>query len=291
MRESIKFALAGNKAHLVFTVEGLYTVQVNPCKLKKMKEVLNSEDRGILIFMVEEYFKTTHNFRGVSEVNGLADKNILITPYSFIDFANSFNLDNLLTTKTVTHKDIENGDISGVGHTGIHSLKNDNMSKYSGLTNETFSKIPSKGFPEIKNNFSIKTNPAKNYLDDSDFSDLRSINEFGKETMFPEQSIGKIIKRYSVITNTLGACTNNWNNNSSDKWFFVNFFPSDYYTQKMYFNGSKYITPSIRSIIHIKLKHDPFVRIFSNQKEGCTINSIGKKNNFKTIFHLTRPIH
>jgi hypothetical protein len=289
MRESIKFALAGNKAHLVFTVEGLYTIQVNPCKLKKMKELLNSEDRGILIFMVEQYFKTTHNFRGVSEVNGLAKKNIFITPYSFIHFANSFNLDNLICEKTVTHKILESGNISKVGHTGIHSKENNNIMKYSGLNNETFSKIPSKGFPEINDSFSIKTKPVKSYIDKSDFLDLRSINEFGKENPFPKLNTEKITKRYSVIANTLGACNNDWNNNSFDKWFFINFFPSNYYIQKMYSNGNKYITPSIKSINFINLNHEPFVRIFSNQKEGCTINSISKKNNFKTIFHLSRP--
>ena len=71
MRETLKFALAGNKAHLVFTVEGLYTIQINPCKINKMKELLDDTERGILIFMIEEYFKTTHNFRGISEVNRL----------------------------------------------------------------------------------------------------------------------------------------------------------------------------------------------------------------------------
>ena len=35
-RECMKFALAGNKAHLVFTVEGLYTIQLSPCKIKKI---------------------------------------------------------------------------------------------------------------------------------------------------------------------------------------------------------------------------------------------------------------
>ena len=288
MRESIKFALAGNKAHLVFTVEGLYSIQVNPCKLKKMKELLNSEERGILIFMVEEYFKTTHNFRGLSEVNGLSKKNILITPYSFIEFANSFNLGNLLSTKSTHHEKLETADLSKVGHTGIHSRENDNIVKYSGLNNESFNKLPGKGFPEIKSDFSIETNPPKKYLDESDFSDLRSINEFGKEELFSEQNMEKIIKRYSGITKKLGACNNDWNNNSSDKWFFINFFPSNYYIQKMYFNGKKYTTPNIKSINFINLNHEPFIRIFSNQKEGCTINSISKKNNFKTIFHLTR---
>jgi hypothetical protein len=42
-RESVKFALAGNKAHLVFTVEGLYTIQVSPCKIRKMKELLDEK--------------------------------------------------------------------------------------------------------------------------------------------------------------------------------------------------------------------------------------------------------
>ena len=36
-RETLKFALAGNKAHIVFTVEGMYIIQVSPCKIKKMK--------------------------------------------------------------------------------------------------------------------------------------------------------------------------------------------------------------------------------------------------------------
>ena len=50
-RETLKFALAGNKAHIVFTVEGLYTIQVSPCKIKKMKELLDNRERGILIFV------------------------------------------------------------------------------------------------------------------------------------------------------------------------------------------------------------------------------------------------
>ena len=61
-----------------------------------MKE-LSDEERCILIFAIEEYFKTTHNFRGIDEVNDLAKNNIFITPYSFIDFANTFNLNNLLS--------------------------------------------------------------------------------------------------------------------------------------------------------------------------------------------------
>ena len=36
----------------------------------------------------------------------------------------------------------------------------------------------------------------------------------------------------------------------------------------------------------ITLNHEPFIRIFSNQKEGCNIVSIGKKNNFQTKFKI-----
>ena len=73
VRETMKFALAGNKAHLVFTVEGLYTMQVSPCKIKKIKELLTPDQIGVLIFLIEEYFKTTHNFRGVDDVNVLGN--------------------------------------------------------------------------------------------------------------------------------------------------------------------------------------------------------------------------
>jgi hypothetical protein len=255
-----------------------------------MKEKLNDKERGVLIFMIEEYFKTTHNFRGIGEVNGLAKKKVFITPYSFIDFANSFNLENLLCSSTISHKNIECTDISKVGHTGIHSEENDNIMKYAGLKNETFSKIPNMGFPEIKNNYLIKTNTAKSYLNDSDLSDIRSINEFGKEDFFSEQNIKAIIEKYKQITRYLGEnkCSNNWNNNSSDKWFFINFFPSSYYVQKKYIFGQKYIGPSRKMMDYIHLNHEPFIRIFSNQREGCSINSISKKNKFKTIFHLNQ---
>jgi len=285
MRETIKFGLAGNKAHLVFTVEGLYTIQVNPCKLKKMKETLNSEERGILIFMIEEYFKTTHNFRGVEEVNGLAKNNIFITPYSFIDFANSFNLNNLICNTTQIHKKTECMDISKVGHTGIHSEENNNIMKYAGLKNELFNKIPNMGFPEVEKGY-IHTLPTNKHLVDSDLEDIRLINDFGKEDYFPKESKKEIIKKYKQISQYLDGnkCTSTWNNSNANKWFFINFFPSIYYVKKGYLNGHKYITPSYKLMKVVRLNHEPFIRIFSNQKEGCTVTSITKKNNFKTMF-------
>ena len=287
IRETIKFGLAGNKAHLVFTVEGLYTIQVNPCKLKKIKEVLNSEERGLLIFMIEEYFKTTHNFRGVDEVNGLAKKNIFITPYSFIDFANSFNLNNLLCATSKIHKNTNCSDISKIGHTGIHSEENNNIMKYSGLGNEVFNKIPNFGFPEVVKNNYIITKSAKYYIDQDDLDDLRLINEFGKEESFPKNKIKEFITKFKKISKYFddNKCNDVWNSNPNT-WFFINFFPSMYYVQKKYLNGSTFITPSKKLMNYVCLNHEPFIRIFSNQKDGCTIKTIGQKNKFKTIFHI-----
>ena len=141
IRETIKFALAGNKAHLVFTVEGLYTIQISPCKIKKMQNLLSSEERGILIFLVEEYFKTTHNFRGIEEVKSLGSKNIEITPYSYVDFINNFDISNLVSSKTILHKKPKN-EKNEYGH--------------------SFSKIPNIGFPELENDYitNIPTPPA-----------------------------------------------------------------------------------------------------------------------------------
>ena len=97
IRETIKFALAGNKAHIVFTVEGLYVIQVNSCKLKKLKNILDSVERGILIFIIEEYFKCTHNFRCIDELAKLKNK---ITPESYIHYINNFDLERLIIPST-----------------------------------------------------------------------------------------------------------------------------------------------------------------------------------------------
>ena len=285
IRETIKFGLAGNKAHLVFTVEGLYTIQVNPCKLKKMKELLTSEERGIIIFMIEEYFKTTHNFRGVQEVNKLAKNNMFITPYSFIDFANSFSLHNLLTASTKSYKKLEHLDIRNVGHTGIHSEENDNIMKYAGLHNEIFSKIPNIGYPEVKSNYII-TLPAKKYIDDSNLEELRSVNEFGQEEHC-SKNIRVLFKKYQVLADYIDGthkCDDTWNSKNPNSWFFINFFPSVYYVQKKYIENNRYITPNKGLLNYIHLNHEPFIRMFSNQKEGCSVSMISKKNNFKTLF-------
>ena len=37
MRESVKFGLKGNRGHMVVCVEGVYTIQVSPCKIEKLR--------------------------------------------------------------------------------------------------------------------------------------------------------------------------------------------------------------------------------------------------------------
>jgi hypothetical protein len=288
VRETIKFALAGNKAHLVFTVEGLYTIQVSPCKLKKIKELLNDTEIGILIFMIEEYFKTTHNFRGVDEVNSLAKKGIMITPYSFIDFINNFKLSSLLSKESKSFEKLTTDDFSTVGHTGIHSDENNNKSKYSGLNQQKFSKIPREGFPEVDDDHII-TNPAKKYIDKDALSELRRIGKFGEESDVKKvkQSVSDLVSQFEKIVKKFDEkpCEISWNSKNPDAWFFVNFFPSNWYINGKYKNEKNYksksITPNKADLNYIVLNHEPFIRIFSNQKEGCSMKSIAEKNNFK----------
>jgi hypothetical protein len=281
IRESIKFALSGNKAHLVFTVEGLYTIQVSPCKIAKMKKLLTKEERGILIFMIEEYFKTTHNFRGTDEVNSLSKGNIFITPYSFVDFANTFDLNNLLSAHKNKHHTVPFISISKTGHTGIHSEENNNIIKYAGISDQGFSKIPNGGFPEVDDK-SFVTSPLKNYLTTEDLEDLRSISEFGVESSIPKYKITQLIEKLTQICHKFNntKCNTVWNNNPN-AWFFVNFFPSEYYIKKGYLRNNKFVVPDKKLAKMMYLNHKPFIRIFSDKNQGCTVNAIKEKSNFK----------
>ena len=153
IRETIKFALSGNKAHLVFTVEGIYTIQVNACKIGKIKNKLNNEERGILIFLIEEYFKATHDFRGLDELINMNENSNTITPQTYCKFINNFELSNLLL------KQIE---------------------KYSVLTksNDQYSLLPQKGFLEFGNN-KIIAKPLTEFIKKKELNGLYSINQNG----------------------------------------------------------------------------------------------------------------
>jgi hypothetical protein len=138
MRETIGFMLRNNLFHLVYTMEGVYLIQVNPNFLgtlmdsKKISNVIPdlSEDKGIqkntskntsknisknmsadrfrgmVVSLIETYFKATHGHRTV-EYNiqhGKTTNNItsdtskgtgICMPQDWINFANRFKLDNL----------------------------------------------------------------------------------------------------------------------------------------------------------------------------------------------------
>ena len=274
IRETIKFSLAGNKAHLVFSVEGLYTIQVSPCKIRKMKELLDDQERGILIFIIEEFFKTTHNFRGVQEVNELAKKNIFINPYSYVDFVNTFDLVNLLNAKKIIHNTPKNEHIKNIGHTGIHG--DENINKY-GEGDSIFTRIPNVGFPDITNG-KIINQSIKDYIDRDDLKELRSIDTKGEEDDLKIKNIDILIEKLKEILKKFDSkeCNITWNH-TNNAWFFVNFFPSNNYREKSYFKN-KFVTPAK---IPVTTDVEPFIRVFSDKKEGCTVNEIAHNNKFK----------
>ena len=276
-RETIKFALAGNKAHIVFTVEGLYIIQISPCKIKKIKELLNDTERGVLIFLIEEYFKTTHNFRCVDELNKLSSKNIIINPYSFADFANTFDIPNLLSKESNVYTTPKDLDITETGHTGIHSEKNKTV--YAQQQNHKFSKIPNMGCPEVDGK-TIITTPLKDYLTKDDLNNLRKINEFGDESSVNKINITELLKKLKLIEKDFEStpCNIEWNS-KPNTWFFVNFFPTVYYIKKRYIKNGKYTTPNINTT-ELCLKHEPFIRVFSNTKIGCDSKTMAKTHNF-----------
>lgn len=284
IRETIKFGLAGNKAHLVFSVEGLYTIQISPCKIKKMRELLNDQERGVLIFAIEEYFKTTHNFRGIDEVNKLSHNDVSINPYSYVDFVNTFDLVNLL--KNQDYKKIILQETENIGHTGIHGTNNINHYSFG---NSRFVKIPNVGFPDINGN-KISTKSLKNYIRQQDLKDLRKIDEKGQEESFRVNSIDKILEILHNIFEKFNVqnCNIKWNSTNNNGWFFVNFFPSNNYREGDYLRNKVYVTPNIK--VDVTTDIEPFIRIFSNKKEGCTVNQIGQSNRFK-IGKMTKMGH
>jgi hypothetical protein len=278
-RETIKFALAGNKAHMVFTVEGVYVIQNNPCKIRRMKSLLNDRQRGILIFLIEEYFKSTHNFRCTHELNKLHKSGINLNAYSFADFASTFDIGNLLCEKEMEYRQPNVMSISEIGHTGIHSKENNNIMRYSGKVNETFCKIPNNGFPEVTGNY-FKTNCLENYIDNTD--EVYYITKDGKEYKPTKKetlaSISKELKTIIKLFET-NRCETLWNN-KPNTWFFVNFFPCEHYIKNLHFNGS-YITPKKENCEKLYLTHEPFIRIFSDKKSGCTVHAMAKNSRFK----------
>jgi hypothetical protein len=119
IRESIIYGLRGSACHFIPSVEGLYTVQPNPCiitsllSIEKLININNYQDvakfiekkrwnlgnflRGFLILSIEIYFRSTHTFR----TTDFLKKNKHITPEDFVKFSNSFKLSNLFEKRDV----------------------------------------------------------------------------------------------------------------------------------------------------------------------------------------------
>jgi hypothetical protein len=97
IRECIRFMLSGNVIHFVFTLEGIYGIQVNPTFLHALRELENDLLRGITISMIESYFKSTHGFRNLEYL--MKPGTTMCTPKDWVHFANEFRLNNILDHK------------------------------------------------------------------------------------------------------------------------------------------------------------------------------------------------
>lgn len=120
MRESLVYGLRGTACHVVTAVEGSYLIQINPCTLITLVDIeryvpydmypslhqYSSYDnwgdflRGFIIISIEQYCKSSHNFRGDENVKHLQH----INPYDYIMWMNNFELDNMFNADKVVPK-------------------------------------------------------------------------------------------------------------------------------------------------------------------------------------------
>lgn len=84
---SICFAMKGNVLHMVIAVEGIYTIQINPCFINLLKN-LNDENRGLLIGALELCLKSLHSYR-VYDIN----KKTKYEPADYMKYINNFDLE------------------------------------------------------------------------------------------------------------------------------------------------------------------------------------------------------
>ncbi len=81
--QTMLWALDGNLIHIVFSVEGPYIIEVNPCFIVFMKS-LDNEKRGALYHWIQEIGRATHELRTVA-----ANRACAIKPEDWVDFVNS----------------------------------------------------------------------------------------------------------------------------------------------------------------------------------------------------------
>ena len=101
LREVILFALGGNSAHFVFSLEGVYVLKVTPCFRKWLVEnVKDPWDRGLFIAVLEMVFKSTHNLRTNSY-----NKIYNITPADWINMVHRLRIKFFFQKTPSTTKD------------------------------------------------------------------------------------------------------------------------------------------------------------------------------------------
>jgi len=98
MRECIRFAMQGSASHMVFGLEGIYVIRVNPCLISWLKN-LTDEDRGLIIGTIEMYFKATHIFRSFDfETSWYEKTGTIYYPSDWTQYANNFTLQHLIAS-------------------------------------------------------------------------------------------------------------------------------------------------------------------------------------------------
>uniref|UniRef100_A0A6C0KE15 Uncharacterized protein n=1 Tax=viral metagenome TaxID=1070528 RepID=A0A6C0KE15_9ZZZZ len=110
--QTIAWSLKGNLLHTVFSVEGIYTIEVNPCFAKYLGKIGNDQDadfkRGIIIKWVEEIGKSTHELRDVD----ICEKHRII-PQDWIELVNNLKIncsvnngEAVINCKSCPHKEV-----------------------------------------------------------------------------------------------------------------------------------------------------------------------------------------
>ncbi|AOM63428.1 hypothetical protein [Heterosigma akashiwo virus 01] len=98
MRECIRFAMVGNSCHIVFTLEGIYTIQVQP-KIITIFSGMKDEERSFIIHIIELYFKQFHKYRTIYYYQRKTKKKCTLkdyNPFIFVDKCNLFTMNELV---------------------------------------------------------------------------------------------------------------------------------------------------------------------------------------------------
>lgn len=197
MREVIGFMLRNNLFHLVFALEGIYMIQTNPNFLsileddKRLGNLIKDNNRkyipanivrGIIISLIESYFKATHGHRNIqyndenrqrfnpeSKEKYTSEYWGICMPQDWVNFANNFKLSNMINKKKNTcskmlpcncfpEYETKIGTISLSQYLKMYSIDIYNLTKHGKITNvdndeEKYYGIIEKNFDKIINLF------------------------------------------------------------------------------------------------------------------------------------------